>query len=164
MLSKEEQDIIEKSLWVVNTALKKQGLQENEDLRQSAILYMCKCLERFDPTKNIKWTTFAYKNIYLYIKREHNKEAAKQALLISTELFYFIKRIDEDELCDRYAKKQRICHLKDTFTEDEIKILRLKQKGYKWAEMKEILQCSMSKITKTIKSINEKIKEIEKNN
>ena len=74
----------------INTALKKQGLQENEDLRQSAILYMCKCLERFDPTKNIKWTTFAYKNIYLYIKREHNKEAAKQALLISTELFYFI--------------------------------------------------------------------------
>ena len=44
MLTKEQQHTIENSIWVVNTALQKQGLSSDEDLRQSAILYMCKCI------------------------------------------------------------------------------------------------------------------------
>ena len=37
MLSDEQRETIENSLWVVNTALKNQGLSSDEDLRQSAI-------------------------------------------------------------------------------------------------------------------------------
>ena len=40
MLTKEQQNIIENSIWVVNTALKKQGLQKDSDLRQNEILYL----------------------------------------------------------------------------------------------------------------------------
>lgn len=78
MLTPAQQKIIEDSLWVVNAVLKRLGLQEDEDLRQDACLYLCKCLERFNPDKNVKWTTYAYKNIYLYtirIKKYNNSKS-----------------------------------------------------------------------------------------
>ena len=78
-----QQKEIEDSEWVVNTALKRQGLSCNEDLRQSAILYMCECLLRYDPTKGIKWTTFAYKNVYLFIKRTYKKENKRKSCFCS---------------------------------------------------------------------------------
>lgn len=159
MLSKEQQDIIENSIWVVNTALKQQGLQANEDLRQSAILYMCKCLERFDPTKNIKWSTYAYKNVFLYIKRTHYKETKKQSFLVSDDVI-FPQLADEcqttlDESSYLLEEILKRC------TKREQQIVKLKLQGYKVFEISEIVGCSQSKVNTYMQSIKDKFKEIE---
>lgn len=162
MLSKEQQDIIENSIWVVNTALKKQGLQSDEDLRQSALLYMCKCIERFDPTMNIKWTTFAYKNVYLFIKRTHGKKMQKQKPLVSCEdRPHLTGEPDYNQVHDKIDLKGKIATIKALCTPDECKYLDLKLMGYKGAEISQIMGISTSKVVCCMQSIKEKVKEME---
>ena len=160
MLSKEQQNIIENSIWVVNTALKKQGFQGDEDLRQSAILYMCKCLERFDPSKNIKWTTFAYKNIYLFIKRTHNKEKKLAKRMTESDVLNILEDNGDLEIYDKECARQTIYSLKTLCTEEECKFIDLKLEGYKGAEISQIMQCSTSKVICCMQSIKEKAKGI----
>lgn len=160
MLSKEQQNTIENSVWVVNTALKRQGLQNNEDLRQSAILYMCKCLERYDPTKGIKWTTYAYKNIFLYIKKKHSEEC-KIALTIADEDIFALEAtslpIDEDMA---YNDKYVLQKIKLVCTSEERKVLELKKQGYRGIELCELMGCSRNKISGYMKSIRAKAQQI----
>ena len=159
MLTREQQDIIENSIWVVNAALKKQGLQCDKDLKQSAILYMCRCLERFDPSKNIKWTTFAYKNVYLFIKRTHKKEVEKNSMFVGMDIFDILEPIAEEqqlECAGRIIEK-----MKNICTRDEFIILEYKQKGYKAREIAQILNCSLSKINGSVQSIREKARGVD---
>lgn len=155
MLTAEQQNIIENSIWVVNTALKRQGLTYNKDLRQSAIVYMCECLMRFDPSKNIKWTTYAYKNIYLFIKRTHKKECLKCNMEIGDDVVNIDTTADPVEYDENILLVQNIFNL---CTPYERKILQLKMEGYKHEEISVILHCSISKINNYMKSIKEKTK------
>ena len=160
MLSKEQQNTIENSIWVVNTALKRQGLQNNEDLRQSAILYMCKCLERYDPTKGIKWTTYAYKNIFMYIKKKYSEEC-KISLTIADEDIFALEAtslpIDEDMA---YNDKYVLQKIKLVCTSEECKVLELKKQGYRGAELCGLMGCSRNKISGYMKSIRAKARQI----
>jgi RNA polymerase sigma factor (sigma-70 family) len=155
-LSPSQQKDIEDSLWVVNSALKQQSLSNNEDLRQSAILYMCKCRLRFNPQKHIMWTTFAYRNVYLYIKRTINKERKKQSKIIDKDIFemedYF--KVDKPKVNSIISYKL----IADACNEEDIKILNLMKQGYSQIEIAEKLNCSQSKIYKRFKAIKEKIK------
>lgn len=162
MLTKQQQDIIENSIWVVNTALKKQGLQADEDLRQSAILYMCKCLERFDPTKNIKWTTFAYKNIYLFIKRTHAKQLKKDSYIVDGDVLYLMNQISDNNFNKRSDFKHQIDLIKANCTIDECNLIDLKLKGYKITEIAQIMKCSTSKTINCMHTIKEKTMEMER--
>src|SRR5574344_1642765 len=111
MLTAEQQNIIENSIWVVNTALKRQGLTYNKDLRQSAIVYMCECLTRFDPSRNIKWTTYAYKNVYLFIKRTHKKECLKCNMEIGDDVVNIDTTADPVEYDENILLVQNIFNL-----------------------------------------------------
>lgn len=162
MLSREQQNIIENSIWVVNTALKKQGLQADEDLRQSAILYMCKCLTRFDPSKNIKWTTFAYKNVYLFIKRMHRKEKLKQSHIIGDEIYYLAEQKEDIEAYERENTRQTLESVKSICTAEESQFIDLKLKGFKGAEISRIMKCSTSKVICCMQSIKEKARGIKR--
>lgn len=163
MLSLEQQKTIENSVWVVNTALKKQGLRTDEDLRQSAILYMCKCLERFDPTKQIKWTTYAYKSVFLYIKRTHAKEMKRQSLFVDDDILTLKEQIadpmEQPQHLDGVSYK--IDKIKAVCSMEEKQIIDLKLKGYKVVEISSLMKCSPSKINGCMQSIKEKAKEIE---
>ena len=165
MLSLEQQKTIENSIWVVNTALKKQGLQADEDLRQSAILYMCKCLERFDPTKKIKWTTYAYKSVFLFIKRTHGKEMKKKSMIVDDDVCNFtrnepiIQPIEEQyEMSDSSYRLDRI---RAVCSAEEKRVIDLKLQGYKVVEISALMRCSTSKINGCMQSIKEKAREIE---
>lgn len=154
MLTAEQQNIIENSIWVVNTALKRQCLTYNEDLRQSAIVYMCECLTRFDLSRNIKWTTYAYKNVYLFIKRTHKKECLKCNMEIDDV-------VNIDTTADPVEYDENILLVQNIFnlcTPYERKILQLKMEGYKHGEISVILHCSISKINNYMKRIKEKTK------
>lgn len=159
MLSTEQQNIIENSIWVVNTALKKQGLQADEDLRQSAILYMCKCIQRYDPEKHIKWTTFAYKNVYLFIKRTHIKRMVKDNLIADVDVYTPILSINNLSNLDNVLFLENI---KCLCTAEERQMLELKRQGYKIMEIGKIMGCSARRISGYMQSIKEKAKEIER--
>lgn len=155
-LTANQQSIIENSLWVVNTALKRQNLSCNEDLRQQAILYMCQCLLRYDQSKNIKWTTYAYKNVYLYIKRMHLKESYKQLFESGEDLIVIGEKMTPIEpTFDEFTTKDILAVCSPT----ERQILSLKLNGYKYEEMSIILKCSESKIKKDMHNIREKTRE-----
>jgi DNA-directed RNA polymerase specialized sigma subunit len=158
MLSLEQQSIIENSIWVVNTALKKQGLQKDEDLRQSAILYMCECLERFDTSKNVAWTTFAYKNVYLYIKRTASKQKLKSAAVVECDIFDIPEAMvsPAEKSVAQETSEELINKIKSRCTKDEIKVIELKLQGYKGFEISEIMGWSTRKTNIFIKSIKEK--------
>lgn len=158
MLSLEQQKTIENSIWVVNTALKRQGLQSNEDLRQSAILYMCKCLERFDPNKNIKWSTFAYKNVFLFIKRTHNKERRKNCVILGEDIFDLREPLKQP-LEEPQVLNQNKCMLdnvKSICSAEERQILDFKLQGYTAFEISVLVKCSTSRINSCIQSIKNK--------
>ena len=153
-LTATQQKEIEDSEWVVNTALKRQGLSCNEDLRQSAILYMCECLLRYDPTKGIKWTTFAYKNVYLFIKRTHKKENKRTQYECDCD--------DDLMLIGGQQNQQNtfiVENIMDLCTPNEKKILMLKLQGYKYGEISVKLHCSISKINNYMQSIRAKTRE-----
>lgn len=155
-LTANQQSIIENSLWVVNTALKRQGLSCNEDLRQQAILYMCKCLQRYDQEKNIKWTTYAYKNVYLYIKRMHLKESYKQSFERGEDLMIIGEKIAPIEpTFDEFTTEDILA----VCSPIEREILCLKLSGYKYEEIGIILKCSVSKIKRDMQNIREKARE-----
>lgn len=150
MLSAEQQSIIENSLWVVNTALKNQGLGADEDLRQSAILYMCGCLERFDTNRNVQWTTFAYKNVYLYIKRTHAQDVKRQDKEIHDDILYLSQASEAptDEL-----RGQEVDIIKNCCSTEEKHVIDLKLQGYNNTEISRQIGCSVSKVSRYMKSI-----------
>lgn len=150
-----QQKEIEDSVWVVNTALKRQGLSCNEDLRQSAILYMCECLLRYDPTKGVKWTTFAYKNVYLFIKRTYKKENKRTQYECDCDddLMLIGEPIEPKQDTFIVGDIMALC------TPNEQKILMLKLQGYKHEEISIKLHCSISKINNYMQSIRAKTRE-----
>lgn len=165
MLSAEQQSIIENSIWVVNSALKKQNLSYDEDLRQSAILYMCRCLEKFDPSKNIKWTTFAYKNVYLFIKRKNRKDKLKASYQVQEDVMFDI--MGSYDVVEVNESVMLVRQIYSTCTPIEKKILLLKLKQYRIKEISATIGYSQSTINNCLRSIKEKarkIKEGEKDN
>lgn len=155
-LTLKQQQEIENSIWVVNTALKKQGLSNNEDMRQSAILYMCSCITRFDPTRNIKWTTFAYRNVYLFIKRTISKERKKASLIIKEDFDELANFIIADNRDYGDAVGLSDCIRTVCSSEEQI-IVELKGQGFNNNEIAHKLHCSTSKINGCMKRIREKI-------
>ena len=160
MLTPEQQNTIENSIWVVNTALKRQGLQHNTDLKQSAILYMCECLLRFEPEKNIKWTTFAYKNVYLFIKRENLKELKFQKPIANDDISKYEEIIEDKERdCNAPILYERVLGV---CTAREKQILELKREGYSHREIGGIIHCSLATVQTNVRKIREKLNNKEK--
>lgn len=162
MLNVEQQTIIENSIWVVNTALKRQGLSADEDLRQSALLYMCSCLERFDASRGIKWTTFAYKNVYLYIKRVHKQNVDKRGAEISDETVYALQAVELPLEAEKALDPNilTINELKRLCSPTERQIINYKLQGYKSAEISRKMGCSVSSVSRYMNSIRTKAREL----
>lgn len=161
MLSKEQQNIIENSIWVVNTALKRQGLQADEDLRQSAMLYMCKCLQHFDENQNVKWTTYAYKSVFLFIKRTHGKEMRKKSMLVSEDMLKSIEPLPSAQ-DEPFEKGEYLLeNIKAFCSPEERQVLEFKRQGYTNIEISAFMKCSPSKVNGCMQSIKGKAKEME---
>ena len=159
-LTLEQQQEIENSLWVVNTALKRHGQSANEDLRQSAILYMCSCRLRFDPSLNVKWTTYAYRNVYLFIKRTLLKETRQNGYIINRDYNDISNLIPAEDKFDAIEGDETYLHNLCSLEEKEV--LGLKKQGFNDKEIAEILNCNTSKVNYCVNKIRQKIKEYQK--
>lgn len=164
MLTSEQQKAIEESIWVVNLALKKQNLSYDNDLRQSAILYLCKCVQSFNPAMEVKWSTYAYKNIYFYIKRTHAKQQKKTTSIY--EQYTRRKYRDVEEYATEYleadnlADQMKVREIKAVCTPREREIIDLKLKGYKRIEICKELHISNTSVGKHLKNIETKAREL----
>lgn len=145
MLSDEQKKIVLESEWIINSILKRLGINGNEDYKQEASLYMCKCIERFDNSFETKWTTFAYKNIYLYMKRFKKAEFRVKSRLNND---FIVGRVSEPNW--DYIDLKMIC------SDDAQKLLDLKLAGYTNAEAQKIMKCGDKKIGKLRKEIKDK--------
>lgn len=153
MLSAEQQKTIENSLWVVNTALKRLGLQGNADLKQDGLAYMCKCIERFDPTRNIKWTTYAYKNVFLYLKRLNARQCELKTMQVRVKNIELIQQdFGADCLYDDFLDS-----VKEVCTEQELLIIRLRIYGYNGKEIAKQLNIKPKALNGIIHNIKTKI-------
>ncbi len=152
-----QQKVIEDSIWVVNTALKNQGLAlspKTEDLRQSAILYMCKVLQRFDPSRNIKWETYAYKNVYLFIKKRNKREIKKRMFETDYEDIYsnpVQMLVNEAE-----ESKYKVTQLMSVCTPEERLYLDLKMQGYTRKEIEQLMGVPQGYVRKCHEDIKRK--------
>lgn len=150
-LTAAQQKDITDSIWVVNSALKKLGFSYDEDLRQQAILYMCRCRMRFDESRNVKWTTYAYSNIYMYLKRtlkaRFEKEKKKHDFLIKVQPDVSMDIIDE------YTDKIDIENIKSICNEKERMILELRLQGKTYSQISVILNISETYATKRMRNI-----------
>lgn len=80
-LSDEQRTLVESHIWVVYAVMKKHRIADN-DLCSDALLYLCTVALRFDPERGVKFSTYAYTNTELYVKRRLKEEKKKQERVI----------------------------------------------------------------------------------
>lgn len=155
-LSPDEKNEIEQSLWVVNAVLKKQGQSGDEDLRQEACLYLMECYRRYDKRFGVKWTTYAYKSIYLFVKRSIASKKKEENTVVGGETYETAKAANgkEEEYNIGYKELYEICN------EQERKVLELRYIGYTRPEICEEIQTSEYYVNGIIKTLKEKAKNL----
>lgn len=155
MLSAEQQKIVssEDSLKLVNSILKKLGIRNDEDLRQDAMYYLCKCISRFDPEQGTKWTTYAYKNVMMYVKSTKKRQMQKQIHSID---FTSFADNTADLVISRQQPKVSLTFLNQCNAEER-NILRLRYLGYKVHEIGAMYGCSRQYVSQRLKEIREKL-------
>lgn len=165
MLTKDQQDLIENSLWIVNTALKKQHSQHNEDLRQSAILLLCKCVEQYDSSKGVKWSTYAYRRIYFYVMKENIKAQKYKSKIVSLNEVINEDGDTLDEVIvgddgSRFEDELMIKDIKKVCNNKEKKIVDMRKEGYKLAEIANEMNLCTSSIYSKLKKVKDKARKI----
>jgi len=165
MLTEEQQKIIENSLWVVNDALKKLNLQHNNDLRQDMILYMCKCLERYDTAKGVKWETYAYRSVYLRIKWlqivKYKKSFYSQGVtLCDDSALDLLERPTESEV----ELEEYIDRINRECNEHELLLIRFVSQGFTHQQIADKLGYSCTKVNKEIGELRKKMRGERNNN
>lgn len=148
-LSNNEKEIIQNSLWVVNSALKSLKLDKDSDLRQDCILYMCRCLKRYDKSKGVKWTTYAYKCVSMYATRENaRKKVSDSHLVLSGGTVGEDIPIDNDP-ADHFVQ-DFLTVLSSQLTDFEKQVLALKVKGFYLKEIAEQLNTPRHIVSESI--------------
>ena len=158
-LSNKEKEIIQNSLWVVNSALKSLKLERDKDLRQDCILYMCHCLKRYDKSKGVKWTTYAFKCITMYASREnaHRKQVDSHLVFQGGTVGEEVAVITDSD--DHYVK-DFLAVLSSQLNDFDKQVLALKVKGYYLKEIATELQAPRHIVSESIHIIRTLAKEL----
>lgn len=159
-LTKEQQDLVLSSEWVVNTVLKNLDMR-TQDYRQVAMLFLCQAAEKFDESKHVKWTTFAYKDLTYRMKRYRKKEYDANALCITQHDEEIVNNVPEPNayfMEDMY--NANIKKLLSRLTKKELQVAKLRFEGYTIPEMNRITGLSISYLIKLIANIKRKTRAI----
>jgi len=140
MLTQEQRELLENSLWVVNSVLKAQGLQRDDDMRSRANLYLCKCVQRYKPERNAKWTTYAYKSVFLFVKTSHAQEMVEKSHLASGNGLFLAK--DETDYEEIVLNNILLEQIRESLGDIDKIIFDLKRQDYTIREICERLQLS----------------------
>lgn len=146
-----ERERVESSGWIVSAVVSRLR-PKDEDLSQSIYLYLCYCAKRYDETRGVKWTTYAFKNAYYYglmlVKEECQREYKlcydiPEEILADEDIEADIDNISEiNELCNNLNEIQKT-------------IIELKYAGYKNNEIRKELGLGKNTYFKEIKKIHQ---------
>lgn len=159
-LTDEQRKRVEWSAWIVNTVLKEQGLSWDMDLKQEAALWLCKCAQRFDPARGVKWSTYAYRSVYLRIKRLHDIRRINEAKRYDYECKTAEVGFSIEDGSAARIMCEKIAQLCD---EQELSVLRYRYEGYTWDEVTRLMRLSHCKVAQLWKSICAKARGEKKN-
>ena len=152
-MTAEQQQTILDTLWIGDNALRRQKRAYDEDLRQVAIIYLCKCLLRYNADLGVKWNTYAYKSVDLYIRREIEKEKKmRNREIISAREYVIGERINKE--------RALYLEIKENCTPRTQKVLELKLQGYNDREVRDIVHCANKKLCEMKREIKEIAREI----
>lgn len=154
------EQVIQNSMWIVNTVLKEQKLQLDDDLRQDACLYLIKCYDRFDSSKGVKWSTYAYKSIYLYVLRVNAKNKAVENKCEHNEV-PILNRADKD-MEEQVATTFLLKEIRNFITPEEKKIFDLLYKGYSAKQISKMINKSYTYVLCLVKNIKWKASKLNK--
>lgn len=152
MLTNKQREIIEQSTWVVDTALKRLGYKDN-DLRQMGLCYMCRCMLSFDPDYGVKWTTYAFKSVYLYLKRTIKKENLRLNNIVEGDIYDFANFL---EAKTNEEDRQLIDIIKTSCNETERCIIDLKMQGLTTTQIGKKMDLNNRKVLKNFYKIKQK--------
>lgn len=164
-LTDEQRKRVEQSAWIVNSVLKEQQLSYDEDLRQEGLLWLCKCAQRFDPTRGVKWSTYAYGSVFLRVKRLHDIariDTAKYACYIQQSIA-LLDRCLFARYTNEFAKS-KCRRIARECSEDERTVLTCKYLGYTWEETAQLMGKKHRDVTKIWKEICARARGEEENN
>lgn len=153
-LTSEQITAIENSQWIVNDLLKGYGVSFDNDLRQSALLYMCECMLRYNPQRG-KWETYAYSNVKHFVLRSLKHLTAEKARLCSYDE-NIASEYEYDEIDKAMAAKTRIMAIKSACSVRERRVMDLLTAGFSKVEVAKKIGRSPSTVSGIIKSIREK--------
>lgn len=157
MLTAEQKKDIEESAWVVNAVLKRLGLSKDADMRQTAYLYLCESRQRYSPDHNTKWTTYAYKNVYLRVRKEQRRQHAYDERFVSDTDFLFDCEVDDE--IKGIDDRQMIDCASAHFTEREKKVVSMQAQKYTLKEIGSEIGFSTTTVQNTIASARKKAKD-----
>lgn len=107
-------------------------LMDSEDLVQDTILQILESKDKLDEVKNIKaWAKVIMKNIYL---NKAKRDKIRQSEELKEDILYYSEE-DDFEIEDLMQK---------LFTEEQIKIIRLRQEGFSIKEIAKSLETGRS--------------------
>lgn len=141
-------DRLEDSAWIVRAVVNR--LKPNdEDLFQSIYLYLCKCVERFDEGRGVKWSTYAFKSAYYYGLMYLKQEARAQCQELGEDI------IADEDIEEDIDLKELISGLMRRLTFIQQKIVKLKYEGYKHDEIRKILGIGKNSYFREVKDIHQ---------
>lgn len=153
-MTNEQRQVVEKSQWIVNDVLKHYGRAYDNDMRQSALLYMCKCVERYDPQVG-KWDTYAYANIKYFVLKRIKFQNAKKECTVERADILTPEFEDIDEAIEAKCLVEKI---KANCTDRERAVIDLLLAGYKKSEVAREIGRTPQTISGIIESVRSKIR------
>lgn len=124
-MNKRDEKIVN-NLGLVNKVINDKIIYNNnnyDDLYQIGCVGLIKAVDTFDETKNIKFSTYAYKLIYTeilsYLKLSQNN---KKALSLDTTTIKYCNDIKEDANLINFIKDEK-CSIEDDYIKEEERII-----------------------------------------
>lgn len=151
----DEQSAIE-NIRLVRKIMEQLGLKGDEDLEQDTLLYLYKRRGNYNPSRNTKWSTYAWKVAETYLKTMNARKVEKERHYLDFTSF-------AENASDLAVAPQEnsiapmFNHLMKNCTEHEKQIIRLRLQGYKLYEIGAMQGQSRKDISNQLKIIREKV-------
>ena len=95
MLTDEQRKTVEESMWVVDAVMHRLSIRD-EDTKQELLYWLSWSIEKYDPQREVLWTTFAYTCVY---RRALNIMRKKENPCLSYDGFFSIA--DTEDLYEK---------------------------------------------------------------
>jgi RNA polymerase sigma factor (sigma-70 family) len=118
--SKKERDkFIIKNLPLVSHTIKKSSFNYNDDIFQEGVEALIRAVNYFDETKNVQFSTYAIKAIYMHIKKYNAKNTVIRSSLVRQKDGKSIYEYADTISINETFKESENCSLEDIISDNK---------------------------------------------